>query len=278
MADGKEEGTGKKEEVKDQETLNNLTNEEVLALDKKVKAIKELRGLTEDIMEMSKVRLEHEKAMAELLRDTADLIGDRKEQNQQSLNLLKLQATEMLKQKAQTDEQRKEYAKAIEEIIKYGDTQKLAHVELDEAQESILKNLEKEASIKRGNELLDKGSLKVADKLVESIGIRAKYKDSLFASSAKLLKNLNAEGQAGIDARNAMKEYVLEAISLKNIALNVFNAIKDNSIELFGAFDKAQASLAAATGQGDKFRGTLYEVGREGNLFGVSMDDAGKAI
>src|SRR6056300_1570511 len=278
MADGKEDGTGKKEEVKDQETLNNLTNEQVLALDKKIKALKELRGLTEDIANMSEVELKHKKEMYELLRDTAELIGDSKEANQQSLNLLELQTREMLNQKATSEEQRKDYQQAIDELIKYGDIQKLAHVELDEAQESILKNLEKEASIKRGNELLDKGSLKVADKLVESIGIRAKYKDSLFASSAKLLKNLNAEGQAGIDARNAMKEYVLEAISLKNIALNVFNAIKDNSIELFGAFDKAQASLAAATGQGDKFRGTLYEVGREGNLFGVSMDDAGKAI
>lgn len=278
MADENEEGTGKKKDVKDQEELNELTDQELQKLKSKIDLLAEARGLTEDIMNLTEVQLENQKAMAELLRDTAAIVGDRREQNQQSLNLLELQAKEMVKQKATTDEQMKEYKLAIDEIIKFGSTQRLAYAELDESEKSILENLEKEASIKRGNELLDKGSLKIADKLVESVGIRARYKDSLFASSAKLLKNLNAEGQAGIDARNAMKEYVLEAFSLQNIALNIFNAIKDNSISMLKSFDSASAALAKSTGQGRKFQETMYDVTREGNQFGISMDNAGQAI
>ena len=278
MADENEEGTGKKKDVKDQEELNKLTDQELQKLKSKIDLLAEARGLTEDIMNLTEVQLENQKAMAELLRDTAAIIGDRREQNQQSLNLLELQAKEMIKQKATTDEQMKEYKLAIDEIIKFGSTQRLAYAELDESEKSILENLEKEASIKRGNELLDKGSLKIADKLVESVGIRARYKDSLFASSAKLLKNLTAEGQAGIDARNAMKEYVAEAFSLQNIALNIFNAIKDNSISMLKSFDSASAALAKSTGQGRKFQETMYDVTREGNQFGISMDNAGQAI
>ena len=278
MADENEEGTGKKKDVKDQEELNELTDQELQKLKSKIDLLAEARGLTEDIMNLTEVQLENQKAMAELLRDTAAIIGDRREQNQQSLNLLELQAKEMIKQKATTDEQMKEYKLAIDEIIKFGSTQRLAYAELDESEKSILENLEKEASIKRGNELLDKGSLKIADKLVESVGIRARYKDSLFASSAKLLKNLTAEGQAGIDARNAMKEYVAEAFSLQNIALNIFNAIKDNSISMLKSFDSASAALAKSTGQGRKFQETMYDVTREGNQFGISMDNAGQAI
>ena len=278
MADENEEGTGKKKDVKDQEELNKLTDQELQKLKSKIDLLAEARGLTEDIMNLTEVQLENQKAMAELLRDTAAIIGDRREQNQQSLNLLELQAKEMIKQKATTDEQMKEYKLAIDEIIKFGSTQRLAYAELDESEKSILESLEKEASIKRGNELLDKGSLKIADKLVESVGIRARYKDSLFASSAKLLKNLTAEGQAGIDARNAMKEYVAEAFSLQNIALNIFNAIKDNSISMLKSFDSASAALAKSTGQGRKFQETMYDVTREGNQFGISMDNAGQAI
>jgi hypothetical protein len=47
---------------------------------------------------------------------------------------------------------------------------------------------------------------------------------------------------------------------------------------MFVNFDSASAALAKATGQGRKFQGTLYEVAREGNQFGISMADAGGAI
>lgn len=43
-------------------------------------------------------------------------------------------------------------------------------------------------------------------------------------------------------------------------------------------FDSASAALAKTTGQGRKFQATLYDVAREGNQFGISMDNAQAAI
>lgn len=275
----------KKEEVKDQEELNNLTDEEIEKLKKKVDLIAKARGLTKDIRDLSEQQLKSQTEMSRLLRDTADLIGDRLESSKQNLDLNK----NLLEQFVRTDEKMQEMTengeklgdqvrRAAKELELYGTQNVLSLTHLDKNLQSYLNNIEKEASIKRGMAILDDNGLKVADALAESVGLRLKYKDSLFAKSSKMLKVLQDEGQAGKDAREAMANYLKDIFSLNNMALNIFETIKKNSIDLFNNFDKAQASLAAATGQGDKFRGTLYEVGREGNLFGVSMDDAGKAI
>jgi hypothetical protein len=230
--------------VENSEKVKKNAEETVEVKKEEYELLKEMYKKQKELEESSAAKLEHDKAMAELLRDTAALIGDRVEKNKQALELAELEAKERLKSLTDDTEKQKEYLKALDEM----------------------------------NQLLDDGSLRIADKLVESVGIRARYKDSLFASSAKLLKNLNAEGQAGIDARNAMKEYVAEAFSLQNIALNIFNAIKDNSISMLKSFDSASAALAKSTGQGRKFQATMYDVTREGNQFGISMDNAGQAI
>ena len=275
----------KKEEVKDQEELNDLTDEELKKLKKKIDLLSEARGITKDIKDMSEQQIKSQTEMSRLLRDTADLIGDRLESSKQNLDLNK----NLLEQFVRTDETMQEMTengeklgdqvrRAAKELELYGTQNVLSLTHLDKNLQSYLNNIEKEASIKRGMAVLDDNGLKVADALAKSVGLRLKYKDSLFAKSAKMLKVLQDEGQAGKDAREAMANYLKDTFSLNNMAINIFETIKKNSIDLFNNFDKAQASLAAATGQGDKFRGTLYEVGREGNLFGVSMDDAGKAI
>jgi hypothetical protein len=282
MAEDKKEGEGSVEQTE----LENKTIEERLKLlEEENKKLKEKLENKKKNRDLDELELKQKTEMSRLLRDTADLIGDRLESSKQNLDLNK----NLLEQYLRTDEAMQEMTesgeklgdqvrRAAEELEQYGSQNVLALSKLDENLQSYLKNIEKEASIKRGMAILDDNGLKVADSLAESVGLRLKYKDSLFAKSAKMLKVLQDEGQAGIDAREAMANYLKDTFSLNNMALNIFETIKKNSIELFTNFDKAQASLAAATGQGDKFRGTLYEVGREGNLFGVSMDDAGKAI
>tara|TARA_Y100000992_G_scaffold283992_1_gene233753 strand:+ start:38 stop:1714 length:1677 start_codon:yes stop_codon:yes gene_type:complete len=47
---------------------------------------------------------------------------------------------------------------------------------------------------------------------------------------------------------------------------------------MFESFDAAQATLAATTAQGREFNDVLYETGRQGNLFGISMEKAAAAI
>ena len=70
------QNSSRKEDVKNQETLNNLTNAEVLALEKKIKLLKEQRGLVGEIkdqtLDQQQVTLDQNKLLAE----TAKMLGD----------------------------------------------------------------------------------------------------------------------------------------------------------------------------------------------------------
>lgn len=237
-----------------------------------------MRKLFAEEEEYDKRKIDHLRDQAELLEKTARLLGDSISAGYERATQLEQEFKQIVKNSDHSKDVQKELLKGLEEIKKYGDTELISIDDKNDALYDVVENLKEEHSVKRGMALLDKGALKIADKLGESVGLRVKYKDSLFGSSVKLLTLLKDEGQAGEDAKKALSRYLKDMFSYQNIALNVFNAILKNSTEMFGNFDKAQASLAAATGQGDEFRGTLYEVGRQGNLFGVTMDEAGRAI
>ena len=236
------------------------------------------------ISEYSEQQLKHQREHNKVLLETAKILGDtfaesrqRVELAEKELELLKRQKIEGMGAEEQ-EEFNKGLEKAKKEIREFGQIMTGANTERGKEFEDMLKDYKEQVDLEEGLKAIREDGVVLADKMAASLGIQKKYKDSIFGTTVSLLSKLNEEGIEGERARKAMKKYLVDLFSYKNIALNIFDAIKDNSIELFGAFDKAQASLAAATGQGDKFRGTLYEVGREGNLFGVSMDDAGKAI
>lgn len=238
---------------------------------------KKLLGRSKEQLE---VAMKHKQVLAE----TAGILNDTFEEAKQRVkiaeDLVELKRREMTESmnSEEADTFNKGLEKAKEEIREFGQIVTGANTDAGKQYEDMLKNYKEHVDLEEGLGAIRKDGVVLADKLAVSLGIQKKYKDSILGTTVSLLSKLNEEGEAGNRARKAMKKYLVDLFTAKNIALNIFNAIKKNSMDLFGAFDKAQASLAAATGQGDKFRGTLYEVGREGNLFGVSMDDAGKAI
>lgn len=109
-------------------------------------------------------------------------------------------------------------------------------------------------------------------------GIQDKYSNSLLGSLNKLTKAQAKGGEEALKAAVALQAQWKKMTNIGNLGLNLFSKLKDINIKGFTAFDEAQASLAKLTGQGDKFRATLYETGRQGNLFGISMQDASGAI
>jgi len=238
---------------------------------------KKLLGRSKEQLE---VAMKHKQVLAE----TAGILNDTFEEAKQRVkiaeDLVELKRREMTESmnSEEADTFNKGLEKAKEEIREFGQIVTGANTDAGKQYEDMLKNYKEHVDLEEGLGAIREDGVVLADKLAVSLGIQKKYKDSILGTTVSLLSKLNEEGEAGNRARKAMKKYLVDLFTAKNIALNIFNAIKDNSIDLFMSFDKAQASLAAATGQGDKFRGTLYEVGRQGNLFGVSMDDAGKAI
>ncbi len=248
--------------------------------DENKKVTEGLRNSIKMSEEQLEVSIKHKKVLAE----TAAILNDTFEEAKQRVKIAEDQLILMEKQKIEGMDEKdaKNFSKGLreakEEIRKFGTMNKEAFGENGAIYEEMLQNFKEQVDLEEGLNAIRKDGVVLADKLGASLGIQKKYKDSILGTTVSLLSKLNEEGIEGDRARKAMKKYLSDLFTAKNIALNIFNAIKKNSIDLFMSFDKAQASLAAATGQGDKFRGTLYEVGREGNLFGVSMDDAGKAI
>ena len=110
------------------------------------------------------------------------------------------------------------------------------------------------------------------------MGLRVKAQETMLEQLGALgtLMSKNKEMQADILA--GLNEQIKEAFHYKTIAASVFDKVYRNSMKLFEDFDRAQASIAKATGQGREFNDVLYEVGRAGNLFGVDMNEAADAI
>lgn len=119
---------------------------------------------------------------------------------------------------------------------------------------------------------------KVAGKVGGMLGLQNKYSSSVLGSLTKLSAAMAGNKDEALKAQLAFKNSMSEMFNIGNIGLNIFSALKDINVGMFKEFDAASASLAKATGQGRKFQGTLYEVTREGNQFGISMADAGGAI
>jgi hypothetical protein len=100
--------------------------------------------------------------------------------------------------------------------------------------------------------------------------------------TVKSMANLLAEVEMGkIPAEQfsaAMVDYLGKTFHYTRIASALFSTIYSNTMDVLKAFDSAQASIAAATGQGREFNDVLYESGRSGNLFGISMQETADAI
>lgn len=272
MAEDKKEGEGSVEQTE----LEKKSKKELIEIiEKLIDKKKDLKRLGDD-------QLKQQKEMNELLRANANYLGDLTERNKLNVEILKQQADMEMRsliEKGQLDdEQRSNILKGLDEIEEYGTSQLLANANISEELEGIIEKLKEESKIKRGSALIDKAGITIHKDIAKTLGIKVKVQDTFLGQLGMIgtLLSENKDKQGEILA--GLKNQIKEAFHYRKIAASVFSAIYENSKELFTNFDKAQASLAAATGQGDKFRGTLYEVGREGNLFGVSMDDAGKAI
>ena len=217
----------------------------------------------------------------ELLAETAELLGDTVVAAEQRVK----QGNREIEQTMERLNLGKGVKNSIREMLEdYREFGQLDDDALSTLQEQnpelqkLIKTQQERIDLEEGLNSIRGDGIPLIENAGKLLGLQAKYSQSAFGQMASLMKKFAEGGKEAKRAMMALKRTIKDTFSPKNIALNVFNAIKDNSIELFGAFDKAQAALAAATGQGDKFRGTLYEVGRQGNLFGVSMDDAGRAI
>ena len=215
----------------------------------------------------------------ETLQRTAETLNDMTAARENETKLIEAQ----MREKVAGDEARMMALEAYLKAAKAGEETSIGNMEMlsdfsDELLQKNAKILKQNQQAVDGQRKYGSDQKKIIADMAGAIGLNDKYADTTLSKIYKGLEVVAKGGEEAEEYMKAMMDNIKETFNVKNLALNVFNAIKENSIEVFKSFDKAQAALAATTGQGQEFNDTLYEVGRQGNLFGVSMEKAGAAI
>jgi|14BtaG_2_1085337.scaffolds.fasta_scaffold04415_4 hypothetical protein len=217
----------------------------------------------------------------QLLAETAELLGDTATAAEQRVKQSEREIEAIIQKLELNENVAKQVKEMMEDYRKFGELEEGALSTLNsmnpELQEQIKLHQER-VDLEEGLNLIRKDGIPLIEKAGKLVGLQAKYSNSAFGQTASLMKTLSAGGVESKRAMKALKKTFLDTFSVQNIALNIFNALKKNSIAMLKNFDSASAALAKTTGQGRKFQATLYDVAREGNQFGISMDNAQAAI
>ena len=234
--------------VKNAAEMNRLSNERLETLSKTSKVLNDMGQYREAELELEKramaERLKDMEGGADALKDFFEAVANGAEeafqQMEGSSELLSMFSAEELK--------------SIKEKIRY---QKL---------------------LNDGQEKYGSDQRKIVNDFAKSVGLSEKYADTTLGKIYQGMETIAKGGEEAVSYAISFANEFGKAFNVKNIALNAFNFIYDNTMSVLKAFDTAQAAIAKTTGQGREFNDVLYESGRAGNLFGVSMDEAADAI
>ena len=117
-------------------------------------------------------------------------------------------------------------------------------------------------------------SSKYAKELGQFLGVNVRLQDTFLGKTIDIANNLKNNS----DYQSQFLKDLRETFSVQNLALSTLTKIGEVTISFVKAADQARAALAAATGLGYEFTGVMIDAQKEGNLFGVTMESASKAI
>lgn len=236
--------------------------------------------------ELNKQSEEH----LETMRKTAILLNDMEAAREANVALMEkeiLNAAEQAAALIETEEARQAFMEKAADFIqeaKEGNTENLSTLAqtlgMEEDRLEVLgKQLKATEDVRKGQDEFGAQQRAVLKDMASSVGLSKQYTDTLLGGIVEMNKGLNsADPDKRAKAMEAYAENFQKFFNVQNLALAVFNKLYSISKEMFVNFDSASAALAKATGQGRKFQGTLYEVAREGNEFGISMNEAQESI
>ena len=216
-----------------------------------------------------------------LLAETAELLGNTRDAAELRVKQSEQEIEATIKKLGLNKNVASQIDEMMEDYRKFGQLGDEALSSLNAMNPELgdqIKLLQERIDLEEGLNLIRKDGIPLIENAGKLLGLQAKYSNSAFGQTASLMKTLSAGGKDAQRAMDGLKKTFLDTFSVQNIALNIFNGLKKVSIDMLKNFDSASAALAKATGQGRKFQSTLYDVAREGNQFGISMDDAGGAI
>jgi hypothetical protein len=262
-----------------------------------IKTVKEALGESESSDSGSNTRLRNQEALnsaskehLETIRQTAALLNDMEAVRETNVKLAEQEirnAAEVAISLAGSKEAKENIFKMSEDFLKAakeGDAEGLSNAAIqlgmDEDRLEILgKQLKAGEDARKGQKEFGATQRVVLRDMAKALGMSREYKDTFLGGIVEMNKGLNSsDPDKKAEAMKSLAENFQRFFNVQNLALAVFSKLYSISKEMFVNFDSASAALAKATGQGRKFQGTLYEVAREGNQFGISMADARGAI
>lgn len=161
----------------------------------------------------------------------------------------------------------------------------IAFVDQTEAQKERIKFLDEELKAQKRNGLTAKQYSKadlaakekldsVMSSLADHTGIFSQKENSFVGSIFNVASTMKEAHQRGEMFTDSLKQY----FNLTNFATSIVEKTVESTIALVKELDKAATSFAAATGMGDKYLNTLADMRMEGNVLGVTFENAGNAL
>ena len=110
-------------------------------------------------------------------------------------------------------------------------------------------------------------------RLARNMGMASNKQETMTASMIEGITMLRSK-----DGLLGVKEAFTSVFGVINIAESIVLKFVESTITMVKEFDKARTSFAAATGAANKYTGALLQAQQQGNMAGVTFDNAGNAI
>lgn len=218
------------------------------------------KDLMQQSLEIQEKALAAQQESAKIFNDENSLIQSRKESFENYLRLKGLEAGEV------------EKILAGESASIAGAAERLGIEEgiLRQKQEQYKQDL----LAMKVQESFGRQSSKYAKELGQFLGVNVRLQDTFLGKTIDIANKL----KNNTDYQSQFLKDLRETFSIQNLALSTLTKIGEVTISFVKAADQARAALATATGLGYEFTGVMIDAQKEGNLFGVTMDSAGKAV
>ena len=253
----------------------------------KLKEALKLKGSSEEsvrssneLLKMSMEELEILKQQQELRLQTSHTLNDHLENRKAQVDLAKAELAEMVQKKHLQDKLGKE----LDEILNTtGEITKEQMAAFDS--HGLGDYVKRLSDAKQNSKILEEGTKKygrTTDKvfggIAQQLGINSKLSESFVGQMHKLTSAIGKGGEEGKEAMDALTSSFRSYLNITNLVMAATSKVFEVSKDLFGQYDAANASLAKQTGLGKAYSDVLYSSQRQANLFGVSMEDAARAI
>jgi len=218
------------------------------------------KELMQQSLEIQQKALAAQQESAKIFKDENALIQARKEAFENELAL-----------KIEDEETRKRIL-AGEEAAIAGAAEKLGLEEgiLRQKQEQYKQDL----LAMQVNDKFGRQSSRYAKEVGQFLGVNVRLQDTFLGKTIDIANKL--KDNAGFQQQ--FLRDLRDTFSVQNLALSTLTKIAEVTVAFVKSADQARASLAAATGLGYEFSAVMVDAQREGNLLGITMESAGRAI